>query len=187
MVQSETVENEQETLLKKAAEQLERLALFRRTAETQDEPDVSKLLETWKSSVDQNHLEEKNDADQDVPWDVLEILPEQTESDAAKRIDDEKMITIGVIADPKYTEMMQERIKRGYNAGSASLLTSIAGGVLSGIASTSSGSAAQASVGSSQPKPVYGAPAEHTYSVIIILLKYLFFFGEGKKGIMHNV
>lgn len=184
MARSETVENEQETL-KKAAEQLERLALFRRTTETQEEPDISKLLEAWKS-VDQNHLDGKNDAEQSVPWEVLEILPEQTKSDAAKRIDDEnKMITIGVIADPKYAAMVQERIKRGYSAGSGSLLTSIAGGVLSGIASTSSGSAAQASAGSSQQKPVYGAPVEHAYSVINILFKYSYFvylweIGRGK-------
>ncbi|XP_067207739.1 uncharacterized protein [Linepithema humile] len=172
VARSEAVENEQETLLKKAAEQLERLAPFRRIAETPEESDVSKLLEAWKASVDQNNLDGKNDDSQGVPWEVLEILPEQTEeqteeqtiTDAAKRIDDEKMITIGVIADPKFAAMMQERVKRGYNAGSGSLLTSIAGGVLSGIASTSSGSAAQASVGSSQQKPVYGTPAEHTYS-----------------------
>jgi len=170
VARSETTESDQETLLKKAAEQLERLAPYRRIADDRGESDLSSLLETWKSSMDQNQLDgTKDDADQNISWEIPEALLEQTEPDATKRVDDKKLITISVIADPKYTALMQDRIKRGYNVGSAGLLTSIAGGVLTGIASASSGSAAKASAGSSETayKPVYSAPAvEHTYSVI---------------------
>ncbi|KYN06091.1 hypothetical protein ALC62_02953 [Cyphomyrmex costatus] len=168
MAQSETLESNQETLLKKAAEQLERLEPYRRVADNRGKFDLSSLPETWKSSVDQNQLDgTKGDVDQNVSWELSENLPEQTEPDTLKRIDDKKLVTIGVITDPKYAELMQDRIKRGYNVGSASLLTSIAGGVLTGIASASSGSAAKASAGSSEAayKPVYGAPTvEHAYS-----------------------
>jgi len=170
VARSETAESDQETLLKKAAEQLERLAPYRRIADDRGESDLSSLLETWKSSMDQNQLDgTKDDADQNISWEIPEALLEQTEPDATKRIDDKKLITISVITDPKYTALMQDRIKRGYNVGSAGLLTSIAGGVLTGIASASSGSAAKASAGSSESayKPVYSAPTvEHTYSVI---------------------
>lgn len=167
MARSETEKADQEALLRRASEQLERLAPYRKAADP-EASDLSDLLEVWRSPVDQNDLDEaRNNAGdrQGVPWEVVEILPEQTESDAAKRVDDEKRITIGIIADPKYAAMMQERIKRGFDAGSASLITSIAGGVLSGIASASSGSAAQASATSSQTahKPAYGPPV---YTVI---------------------
>lgn len=177
VVQSETVESDQETLLKRAAEQLERLTPYRRTAENYEESDLSSLLDAWRSSVDQNQLDgTKSDADQTVSWEIPVALPEQTESDAAKRIDDKKMITISVISDPRYATLMRDRIKRGFDVGSASLLTSIAGGVLTGVASASSGSAAKASAGSSETayKPVYGAPSsvEHAYSVIDTLCKY---------------
>lgn len=170
VVRAENAESNQETLLKRAAEQLERLAPYRRTGEDR-ESELSSLLETWKSSVDQNQLDEtKSDTDQNVSWEnVSEALPEQMEPDATKRTDDKKMLTISVFTDPKYAALMQDRIKRGFDAGSASLLTSIAGGVLSGVASASSGSAAKASAGSSETvyKPIYGAPTvEHTYSVI---------------------
>lgn len=169
VVRSEIVESDQETLLKKAAEQLERLTPYRRTAEER-ESELSSLLKTWKSSVEQNQLDgTKSDADQNVSWEISEVLPEQAEPDTTKRIDDQKMITISVIADPRYAALMRDRIKRGFDVGSASLLTSIAGGVLSGVASASSGSAAKASAGSSESayKPVYGAPTvEHAYSVI---------------------
>lgn len=167
VARSEIAESDPETLLKKAAEQLERLAPYRRTAEDR-ESELSSLLEAWRSSVDQNQLDgTKSDADQNVSWEISEALPEQTEPDGTKRKDDEKLM-FSVITDPKYSAMMQDRIKRGYDAGSGSLLTSIAGGVLSGVASASSGSAAKASAGSSETvyKPVYGAPAEHAYSVI---------------------
>ncbi|XP_011635801.1 uncharacterized protein LOC105426326 [Pogonomyrmex barbatus] len=167
---AEMAEGDQETLMKRAAEQLERLAPYRRTAEDRTE-DLSNLLETWKSLADQNQLDgTKSDVEQAVPWEIPEISPEQAEEmpDAAKRLDDEKkMITIGVIADPRYAALMRDRIKRGFDYGSASLLTGIAGGVLSGVASASSGSAAKASAGSSEQAykaPIYGAPTvEHTY------------------------
>ncbi|KAL6259852.1 hypothetical protein P5V15_009762 [Pogonomyrmex californicus] len=170
---AETAEGDQETLLKRAAEQLERLAPYRRTAEDRTE-DLSNLLETWKSLMDQNQLDGiKSDVEQAVPWEIPEISAEQAEEpDAAKRLDDEKkMITIGVIADPRYAALMRDRIKRGFDYGSASLLTGIAGGVLSGVASASSGSAAKASAGSSEQAykaPIYGAPTvEHTYHSVI--------------------
>ncbi|XP_011069117.1 PREDICTED: LOW QUALITY PROTEIN: uncharacterized protein LOC105154979 [Acromyrmex echinatior] len=170
VARSKTVESNQETLLKKAAEQLERLEPYRRATDNRGEPNLSNVPETWKSLVDQNQLEGiKDDMDQNVSWEMSEILPEQTKPDSEqlKRIDDKKLITISVITDPKYAELMQNRIKRGYDVGSNSLLTSIAGGVLTGIASASSGSAAKASAGSSETayKPIYGAPTvEHTYS-----------------------
>lgn len=169
VVRAENAESNQEMLLKRAAEQLERLAPFRRTTEDQ-ESELSSLLEAWKSSVDQNQLDEtKSDIDQNISWEISEALPEQVEPDATKRTDDKNLISFSVITDPKYAALMQDRIKRGFDAGSASLLTSIAGGVLSGVASASSGSAAKASAGSSETayKPVYGAPTvEHAYSVI---------------------
>ncbi|XP_018354216.1 PREDICTED: uncharacterized protein LOC108755599 [Trachymyrmex septentrionalis] len=168
VARSKTVESNQETLLKKAAEQLERLEPYRRATDNHDESNFSNVPETWKPLVDQNQLDEiKDDVDQNVSWEMSEILPEQTEPDSLKRIDDKKLITISVITDPRYAELMQNRIKRGYDVGSTSLLTSIAGGVLTGIASASSGSAAKASAGSSETayKPVYGAPTvEHAYS-----------------------
>ncbi|KYN13598.1 hypothetical protein ALC57_14305 [Trachymyrmex cornetzi] len=168
MARSKTVESNQETLLKKAAEQLERLEPYRRATDNRGESNLSNVPETWRPLVDQNQLDGiKDDVDQNVSWEMSEILPEQTEPDSLKRIDDKKLITISVITDPKYTELMQDRIKRGYDVGSTSLLTSIAGGVLTGIASASSGSAAKASAGSSETayKPVYGAPTvEHAYS-----------------------
>lgn len=174
VARSETVtKNDRETLLRKAAEQLERLAPYRRGADNREEVDLSNLSEIWRSPEDQNRQDEtKSDADQrGSPWEVIsDIL--STESDATKKTDDEKLVTIDVIADPRYAAMMQERIKRGFDAGSASLLTGIAGGLLSGIASASSSSAGKALASSSQSAshvPVYGAPAvEHTYSVIII-------------------
>lgn len=169
---SETTENDRETLLRRAAEQLERLAPYRRGADNRGEIDLSNP-EVWRSSEDQNHLDEaKSDADQrGSPWEVIsDVL--STKSDAiSKDIDDKNLVTIDVIADPKYAAMMQERIKRGFDAGSAGLLTSIAGGLLSGVASASSSSAGKALASSSQSgyhAPVYGAPVEHTYSVIII-------------------
>ncbi|XP_036148089.1 uncharacterized protein LOC105829193 [Monomorium pharaonis] len=166
VAQSETAENDQETLLRTAAEQLERLAPYRKTAD-QRQSEFSNLLETWKSSIGQNQLDvTKSDADPNVSWEMPEVS-QQTEPDKTERIDDKNLITISVITDPQYSALMQERIKRGYDVGSASLLTSIAGGVLSGVASASSGSAAKASAGSSESayKPVYGAPTvEHTYS-----------------------
>ncbi|XP_071637240.1 uncharacterized protein [Temnothorax longispinosus] len=167
VARSEITESDQETLLKSAAEQLERLAPYRRTAEDRESEFLS-LLETWKSSVDHNQLDgTKSDADQNVSWEMSEALPEQTEADATKRTDNDKLI-IDVIADPRYAALMQDRIKRGFDLGSAGLLTSIAGGVLSGVASASSGSAAKASAGSSESayKPVYGAPTveHHAYS-----------------------
>ncbi|CAL1682950.1 unnamed protein product [Lasius platythorax] len=172
VARSETVtKNDRETLLRKAAEQLERLAPYRRGADNREEVDLSNLSEIWRSPEDQNRLDEtKSDADQrGSPWEVIsDIL--STESDATKKTDDEKLVTIDVIADPRYAAMMQERIKRGFDAGSASLLTGIAGGLLSGIASASSSSAGKALASSSQSAshaPVYGAPAvEHTYSYV---------------------
>lgn len=167
VARSEITESDPETLLTRAAEQLERLAPYRRTAEDR-ESELASLLEAWrKSSVDQNQLDgTKSDADRNISWEISEDVPEQTEPDGTKRNDDK--LIYGVITDPKYSVMMQDRIKRGYDAGSGSLLTSIAGGVLTGVASASSGSAAKASAGSSESsyKPVYGAPAEHAYSVI---------------------
>lgn len=188
VARSETVETEQEALLRRAAEQLERLAVFRRYPENQEKIDLSKfteelenpisrsLLDIWKTPMSQNHLDEtRGEVEQDTPLEELELLPEETQSDITKQIGDEKL-TIGVITDPRYAAMMQERIKRGYNPGSASLLTGIAGGLISGIASASSASAAKAIAGSSETayKPVYAEPpvhtVEHTYSVINILL-----------------
>ncbi|XP_070513880.1 uncharacterized protein, partial [Cardiocondyla obscurior] len=167
---SELAENNEEPLLKRAAEQLERLAPYRRTADDR-ETELSSLLEAWKSSLNENQLERaRSDVNQNVAWEIQsesDALAEQIDSKRPKRTDDEKLITIDLITDPRYTEMMQERIKRGFDVGSTSLLTSIAGGVLSGVASASSGSAAKASAGSSQSahKPVYGAPTiEHAYS-----------------------
>ncbi|RLU23243.1 hypothetical protein DMN91_003446 [Ooceraea biroi] len=174
VVRSETMDVDQETLLKRAAEQLDRLTPYRKTGGSEESAEINltDLLESWKPVADQNHLDgTKNDADQGVPWEVLEMLPEQsesgeteeTESDATKRADDnEGMLTIGVITDPQYAAMMQERIKRGYNSGSASLLTSIAGGVLSGVASASSSSAGKASASSSEYKPTYSAPGHYS-------------------------
>ncbi|KAM0735375.1 hypothetical protein ACS0PU_010523 [Formica fusca] len=168
VARSETAKNDRETLLRRAAEQLERLAPYRRSADNREEIDLSNP-DVWRSPEDQNHLDEtKSDADQrGSPWEVIsDIL--STESDATKGIDDEKLVTIDVIADPKYAAMMQERIKRGFDAGSAGLLTSIAGGLLSGVASASSSSAGKALASSSQSgyhAPVYGTPTvEHTYS-----------------------
>lgn len=165
---SENSDTDHQELLKRASEQLDRLEPYRKSAD-QKALDLAELLETWRPSVDQDvSSERKTDEDQDVPWQLFEILPEPTgdSGEATKRADEEKRITIDLITDPKYTAMMQERIKRGYNAGSASLLTSIAGGVLSGVASASSGSAAKASAGSSQQdhKPSYSAPP--VYSVM---------------------
>lgn len=165
---SETSDTDQE-LLKRASEQLERLAPYRRSAD-QEAIDLANLLEAWRPPVNQDDLNGgKTDTDQGVPWQQLEIVSEQTEpEESAKRADDKKQITIDIITDPKYAVMMQERIKRGFNAGSASLITSIAGGVLSGVASASSGSAAKASSSSSQHdygQPAYG-PAPAAYSVM---------------------
>lgn len=187
VARSETVETEQEELLRRAAQQLERLEAFRRPPENQekfdptifigelDNPISRSLLEIWKTPADQNHLDEpKSEAEQSTLWDELEPLPEETESDVTKQIGDEKLIGVITGGDPKYAAMMQERIKRGYNAGSASLLTGIAGGLISGVASASSASAAKASAGSSETsyKPAYVEPpvhtVEHTYSVINI-------------------
>lgn len=174
---SETATNDQETLLRRAAEQLERLAPYRRDADDQSrgEIDLANSPEVWKSPEDQNRLDEtKSDGDQrESPWEVISDILSK-ESDATKKTeDDEKMVMIDVIADPRYTTMMQERIKRGFDAGSASLLTGIAGGLLSGIASASSSSAGKALASSSQTvyhgSPAYGAPAvEHSYTVIVI-------------------
>ncbi|XP_029169051.1 uncharacterized protein LOC114939007 [Nylanderia fulva] len=173
VTRSETVKNDRESLLRKAAEQLERLAPYRReiVADNQGEVDLSNSPEIWRFPEDQNRLDEiKSDADQrGSPWLVIsDIL--SAEQDATKKTDDEKLVTIDVIADPKYNAMMQERIKRGFDIGSAGLLTSIAGGLLSGVASASSSSAGKAIAGSSQSAfsaPVYGAPAvEHTYSYV---------------------
>lgn len=164
---SETSNTDQE-LLKRASEQLERLAPYRKSAE-QEALDLANLLEAWRPVGQDISNERKVDGDQGVPWQLLEILPEQTESgEAAKRADEQKRITIDIIADPKYAAMMQERIKRGFDIGSASLLTSIAGGVLSGVASASSGSAAKASASSSQHdyKPAYGYETSPVYSVM---------------------
>lgn len=164
--------NDREMLLRKAAEQLERLAPYRRGADNQGEVDLSNSPEIWRFLEDQNRLDEtKNDADQrGSPWEVISDIV-STEADAAKKTDDEKLV-IDVIADPRYTAMMQDRIKRGFDIGSASLLTSIAGGLLSGVASASSSSAGKALAGSSHSTysaPAYGAPTvEHTYSVIVI-------------------
>ena len=173
MARSKTIESNQETLLKKAAEQLERLEPYRRATDNRSESNLSNVPEIWKSSlVDQNQLEEiKNNVDQNVSWEMSEILPEQMEPNSLKRIDDKKLITISVITNPRYAELMQNRIKRGYDVGSTSLLTSIAGGVLTGIASASSGSAAKTLAGSSETayKPVYGAPTvEHAVIDIFI-------------------
>ncbi|XP_011161260.2 uncharacterized protein LOC105196826 [Solenopsis invicta] len=169
MARSEPTESDQDTLLRKAAEQLERLAPYRRIAEDSEESNLSSFLEEWKSSIGQNELDTtKSGSDQNVSWEIPEISPEQTESDTNKRIDDQKMIAISVITDPRYAALMRERIKRGFDYGSASLLTSIAGGVLSGVASASSGSAAKASASSSEAvykqPAAYGAPTvEHAY------------------------
>lgn len=163
-------ESSDQELLKRASEQLERLAPYRRSAD-QEALDLANLLETWRPPANiQDEIQDDPDErkiDQAASWQLLEIPPDQAESaEAAKRTDDKKRITIDIITDPKYTAMMQERIKRGFDAGSASLLTSIAGGVLSGVASASSGSAAKASAGSSQHdyKPAYGPPP--VYSVM---------------------
>lgn len=158
---SETSDTDQE-LLKRASEQLERLAPYRRRAD-QEALDLANLLEAWRPPADQDASNERKiDVGQSEPWE-LEILPEQTDSgETAKRTDDEKRITIDFITDPKYAAMMQERLKRGFNYGSASLLSSIAGGVFSGVASASGGSAAKASSSSSQHDyghPAYGPPA----------------------------
>lgn len=171
MARSETADVDQEALLHRAADQLNRLMPFRKIAEDRPEINLENLLEIWKPVADQNHLDERKDdgADQGVPWEMLEVVPEQV--DTMKRIDDEGMIAIGVITDPQYAAMMQDRIKRGFTPGSAGLLTSIAGGVLSGVASASSSSAGKASASSSEHKPIYGvpsAPVEHSYSVIDI-------------------
>ncbi|XP_014473708.1 PREDICTED: uncharacterized protein LOC106743911 [Dinoponera quadriceps] len=153
-----------EELLKRASEQLERLAPYRRRAD-QEALDLANLLDAWRPPMNEDDSKERK-LDQAAPWEILEILPEQTD-DAAKRTDDKKQIMIAdLIADPKYATMMQERIKRGFDAGSASLITSIAGGVLSGVASASSGSAAKASAGSSQHdygQPAYGPPPAYSY------------------------
>ncbi|KAL6438572.1 hypothetical protein ACFW04_004558 [Cataglyphis niger] len=167
VARSETTVNDREALLRRAAEQLERLAPYRRGADNRGEIDLSNP-EVWRSSEDQNRLDEtKSDADQrGSPWEMIsDVL--STKSDATKDIGDKNLVTIDVIADPKYAAMMQERIKRGFDAGSAGLLTSIAGGLLSGVASASSSSAGKALASSSQSgyhAPVYGAPVEHTYS-----------------------
>lgn len=177
LVRSEAVDVGQEALLKRAADQLDRLTPYRRTAEDRAE-DLANLLETWKPVADQNHLDGtgKSDADQNVPWEVLEVLPDRADADVdeAKQADDDGTITIGVIADPQYAAIMRDRIKRGwnhglFNPGSGSFLASVAGGVLSGVATASSSSAGKASASSSTPeqKPSYGvpSPAEHAYSV----------------------
>lgn len=176
LVRSEAVDVGQEALLKRAADQLDRLTPYRRTAEDRAE-DLANLLETWKPVADQNHLDGtgKSDADQNVPWEVLEVLPDRADADVdeAKQADDDGTITIGVIADPQYAAIMRDRIKRGwnhglFNPGSGSFLASVAGGVLSGVATASSSSAGKASASSSTPeqKPSYGvpSPAEHAYS-----------------------
>ncbi|XP_020286905.1 uncharacterized protein LOC109856258 isoform X2 [Pseudomyrmex gracilis] len=183
VARSETVETEQEELLRRAAQQLERLEAFRRPPEIQEKfdptifigelenPISQSLLEIWKTPVDQNHLDEtKSEAEQSTLWDELEPLPEETESDVTKQVLGNEKLTGVITGDPKYAAMMQERIKRGYNAGSASLLTGIAGGLISGVASASSASAAKASASSSETayKPTYAEPpvhtVEHTYS-----------------------
>ncbi|XP_011707573.1 PREDICTED: uncharacterized protein LOC105462574 isoform X2 [Wasmannia auropunctata] len=167
VARSETVESDQETLLRRAAEQLERLEPYRRTDDRGGESDLSSFLETWRPMVDQNQLDgTRGDADQSISWEMLEAPVDQSEPDAAKRIDDDKKMIISVISDPRYAALMRDRIKRGFDVGSGSLLTSIAGGVLTGVASASSGSAAKASAGSSESayKPVYGAPSVEHYS-----------------------
>lgn len=161
----------------RAAEQLERLAPYRRDNQSRGEIDLANPPEVWRSPEDQNRLDEtKSDADQrGSPWEMISDFLSK-ESDATKKPDDEKMIMIDVIADPRYATMMQERIKRGFDAGSASLITGIAGGLLSGIASASSSSAGKALASSSQTAyhaPVYGAPpVEHSYTVIIIFFTW---------------
>ncbi|XP_072760346.1 uncharacterized protein [Anoplolepis gracilipes] len=172
VARSETERNDRETLLRKAADQLERLAPYRRvSADNQaGEIDLSNPPEVWRSPEDQNRLDETRSDRGDQsrsPWEVIsDIL--STQSDEGKKSDDEKLVTIDVIADPRYATMMQERIKRGFDVGSGSFLTSIAGGLLSGVASASSSSAGKAIASSSQAashSPVYGVPAvEHTYS-----------------------
>ncbi|XP_019699486.2 uncharacterized protein LOC105188729 [Harpegnathos saltator] len=169
-------ETEDQELLKRASKQLERLTPYRRRNADRDLAlDLANLLETWGPPLGQDDgggsnggTSEVDQADQGVvpAWEIVGIPLGRTEADeaAAKRADDEKRLTIDIVADPEYTAMMQERIKRGFNAGSASLITSIAGGVLSGIASASSGSAAKASSSSSSSssqqdyKPAYGPP-----------------------------
>jgi len=182
---SETTDVDREALLKRAADQLNRLMPYRKNAENRSagdqsaEIDLMDLLETWRLGIaDQNHVDgAKGDAEaKDVPWEMLELFPEQTESDeAAKRAGDEEVITIDLLTDPKHAAM-QDRIKRGFNAGSGTLVASIAGGILSGVASASSSSAGKASAGSSSSsseyKPSYAAPSvEHSYSVINIHVK----------------
>lgn len=161
MSRSETIESSQEAFLKKASEQLERLAPFRRIAD-RGKVDLSDLRKIWRNEdLDGT----KSDVGQTVPWELFAFVPEETQTvaDAAKRVDDEKPeITIDIITDSKDTAAMQERNKRGYDSGGFNLITGIAGGVLSGVATASKGSAASASSSSSQfskDKQVYGAPA----------------------------
>ncbi|XP_012144354.1 uncharacterized protein LOC100879640 isoform X2 [Megachile rotundata] len=107
VVLSESPEPNKEDLLSRASAQLERLAPYRRTF-----TDQGTTNEQWQmldnASKDQANRILK---EQRTAFEIYKLLPEDLQIDIAKKVGADRD-TIELLGDPKYMEMMQERIKR---------------------------------------------------------------------------
>nr|XP_034186397.1 uncharacterized protein LOC117607169 [Osmia lignaria] len=106
LVLSESRESSKEDLLSRASAQLERLAPYRRTSTEQKASNEQwQLLDN--ASKDANRILRE----QRTAFEIYKLLPEKMQIDIAKRIGADRA-TIELLGDPKYIEMMQDRIKR---------------------------------------------------------------------------
>ncbi|XP_029040222.2 uncharacterized protein LOC114874781 [Osmia bicornis bicornis] len=106
LVLTESRESSKEDLLSRASAQLERLAPYRRTSTDKKASDEQwQLLDN--ASKDANRILRE----QRTAFEIYKLLPENMQIDIAKRIGADRA-TIELLGDPKYIQMMQDRIKR---------------------------------------------------------------------------
>ncbi|XP_066581670.1 uncharacterized protein [Prorops nasuta] len=156
LVQSEDTKTVDLDLLRRASAQLERLSSYRRpidleTSNSFFDEKVGKSHETAAAaavvpevptvppapSIDPNLYDEQR-----MGLEILQILPQDMQKEllTTNKIDEDRLM-MDVLTNPKYSQMLQDRIKRS----GGGLIGNIAGGIIGGFASASG----QASKGSS--------------------------------------
>ncbi|XP_076162809.1 uncharacterized protein LOC143144366 isoform X2 [Ptiloglossa arizonensis] len=113
VTRSEGTESGQQELRARASAQLERLAPYRRSPATDRvaSDEQWQLLETTAKDSGTTELDERQ-----IAFEIYRILPENLQKDIARRIGGNRAM-IELFADPKYTELMQDRIKRSGSKG----------------------------------------------------------------------
>ncbi|CAK9831448.1 hypothetical protein ANTRET_LOCUS8439 [Anthophora retusa] len=105
-VLSENTESSEQALRARASAQLERLAPYRRTSSDQISIDEQwQLLENAAKDPGIKELSEQQ------AFEIYRILPEHLQRDIANKVGGNRAM-IELLANPKYMEMMQDRIKR---------------------------------------------------------------------------